>query len=331
LFLLSVVNTVIMEKTGSDCTIEIKDFAAQNVTPASPAFYKYVVNPSGDAYKNITFEFKGNTPNFTVNGRFSAIPSSETHDWTGSTLTLFSPKAGNYYFQVFVTVDTQISGTANINYCKNNTAGSNCDIQIVNSSSLTDKFELAKLDKTGQVKLYAIYNVAMKSLLVTLFDQEADKKAQVAASYNRVPNYDSGKGGFDADIIGCNTQYCNKVQAINTKDAVMSQQEYLYDTNNGTWYVAIRASRDANDFSVWFDNVCPGNCSGQGTCGSSGDEYGICKCNANFDIGLTCKPNNQLVEIIILIIIAALVLVSALLGLIAWAYMRRKAQYIEVR
>jgi len=320
-------------KTGSDCSFEIKDFAAQNVTPASPAFYKYVVNPSGDAYKNITFEFKGNTPNFTVTGRFSGIPTTETHDWTGNTITLFSPKPGNYYFQVLVTLNTEVSGTAHISYCQNHTAGSNCDLPIVNSSSLNDKFESSEIGKAGQVRLYAIYNVAMKSLLVTLYDYdlENDKKAQVAASYNRVPTYDSGKDRFDADIIGCNTEYCNKVQAINTKDAVMSRQDYdLYDVNNGTWYVAIKASRDANEFFVWFDNVCPGNCSSQGTCGSVGDDYGICKCNLNYDVGLTCKPNNQFIEYIILIVIAALVLVSALLGLIAWAYMRRRAQYDEI-
>jgi len=262
-------------KTGSDCSIEIKDFAAQNVTSGSTAYFKYVVNPSGDAYSNITFEIKGKTTNFSVTGRFSGIPSTETHDWTGNTYTLLSPKPGNYYFQVLVTVDTEVSGTAHISYCQNHTAGSDCSIPIVNSSSLNDKFELTKIEKAGQVKLYAIYNVAMKSLLVTLYDIETDKNAKVAASYNRVPTYDSVSDRFDADIIGCNTEFCNKVQAINTKDAVMNQ-DYLYDTNNGTWYVAIKASRDANEFYVWFDNVCPGNCTGQGTCGSTGDDYGIC-------------------------------------------------------
>jgi flagellar basal body-associated protein FliL len=36
-------------------------------------------------------------------------------------------------------------------------------------------------------------------------------------------------------------------------------------------------------------------------------------------------------EYVILIIIAALVLISALLGLIAWAYMRKKHQYEVIK
>jgi len=151
------------------------------------------------------------------------------------------------------------------------------------------------------------------------------KKATIAASYNRVPTWNGDK--VDADITGCNSEWCSKVQAINTKDSVMS----ISDSTDGIWYVVIRSARDNNDYNIWFDNVCPGNCSNQGTCGTNSDNYGVCQCNANYDVGLSCKQNNQFIEYIILIIIVALVLISALLGLIAWAYMRRRAQYVEVR
>jgi len=150
------------------------------------------------------------------------------------------------------------------------------------------------------------------------------KKASIYASFNRVAFVDASNKVVGADISGCNTQYCTQVQSISTKNGYMVQ-------DNGTWYVTIVAGRDSNDYSFWFDNICPNNCSKQGECQTGADNYGICKCNQNYDLGLKCEQNNMLIEYIILIIIAALVLVSALLGLIAWAYMRRRAQYVEVR
>jgi len=321
-------------KTGVNCTVSITDMSANphNVTPASPSYFRTVVSsqPSGEVYKNITFSWVSSSTNITVYGRYAGIPSSSLYDWIG-TSTLSSPKLGNYYFQVVTTEAAQINGTTSLNCCLNNTAGSNCDVTITNSSSLADNFDTGTIAQSGQNKIYALYNVAMKSLYVTLYDTSPTNQAIIAASYNRVPNYDTVNNKFDADIVGCNIQYCSKVQAINTNAAISIDEEDLYDSVNGTWYVVIRSNRASSEYNIWFNNICPGNCSGQGTCGTSVNDYGICACNANYDIGLTCKQNNQFIEYIILIIIAALVLVSALLGLIAWAYMRRRAQYVEVR
>jgi len=193
---------------------------------------------------------------------------------------------------------------------------------------LTDKLVSDKLEKAGDIKYYAIVNVPQNSLSASLWDNVADKKASIAASFNRIPTYMGGK--WSADLSTCNIEFCPKVQVLSTKGYSPSQQ--FGAAMNGTWYVAVAAGRDSNDYTFWFDNVCPNNCSGSnGNCQTGSDNYGVCACNQNFE-GLSCKQgSNQFIEYIILIIIAALVLVSALLGLIAWAYMRRRAQYVEVR
>jgi len=104
-----------------------------------------------------------------------------------------------------------------------------------------------------------------------------------------------------------------------------------YEVDAGTWYVTVLAQRNNTEYNIWYDTMCPNDCGGQGTCGATTDNYGVCQCNAPY-IGLACSPpSNQWLEYIILIVIAALVLISAILGLIAWAYMRRRAQYVEVK
>jgi len=131
------------------------------------------------------------------------------------------------------------------------------------------------------------------------------------------------------DYSGCTVSFCSKVVSINTN--LTSSQNYLQDAINGTWYVAVLSNRNNTKYNAWFGSVCPSNCNSKGTCQKDADNYGICKCNDGYG-KLTCvEDKNFYIEYIILIIIASLVLVSALLGLIAWAYMRRRSQYVEVR
>jgi len=173
------------------------------------------------------------------------------------------------------------------------------------------------------MNIFALNNVPYNSLYASVSDTSTNNKASIYASFNRVPILDATNKVVGADISGCNGQYCTAVQSISTKNGIVNNV-------NGTWYITIVSGRDNNGYAFWYDNICPNNCSGEGNCGNSTANYGVCSCNPNYE-GLTCSPNNMLIEYIILIIIAALVLVSALLGLIAWAYMRRRAQYVEVR
>jgi len=277
---------------------------------------------SAQVLNNLIVNFGSGNKTVTIYVRYSGIPSKNFYDAfsNNSILTLFSPKSGLWIFAVEATDNTTISPTAKINYCENNTAGVDCKLNITNANGLTYNFTTNKLSKTNDLKIYALSNVSYKSLYVSLYDDKPNNKALVYASFNRVPVLVSGK--VDADLKFCNNDYCSKVQSISTKKAFSSE--------NGTWYIAVQAGRDLNDYSLWFNFICPNNCTDHGVCKTTSEEFGMCYCEQTYD-SLLCTPGNMIVEYIILIVIAALVLISALLGLIAWAVTRGRSQYVEIK
>jgi hypothetical protein len=263
----------------------------------------------------------------TLYARAHGVPSTTLYDVMGTnSLSLVDPVLGTWV--ILAVVNQSVETNYNISspvptYC-NGTAGANCP-NIKNTASLTSKFAQGeKLAAKNDIQYYAIYNYSYNSLYVSLFDSVKDNKALIYASFNRLPLIKNTT--VDADITGCNGQFCTAVQSISTKNGNLS----LKDGTNGTWYVAVVAQRDSTEYMFWYDTVCPNDCGGQGSCPQTGDNYGVCQCNTSF-VAPLCVQSNQVVEYIILIVIAALVLVSAILGLIAWAYMRRRAQYVEVK
>jgi len=316
-----------VDKIGDDCSIPISPLPQNTTVEVTPGttYYSTMIKSAtvNHTISNLLVNFK---PNATVNvyARYSGIPSKTVNEISSTTgsITIVSPVVGNWYFAVEVANPTSMAPTSVVGNCVNNTAGVNCNLNVLNANALPKLYNAAKFTKAGDMNIYAFSNTSYQSLYVSLNDQAATKRAMIYASWNRVPLLVGGKM-VGNDISGCNNQYCAKVQSISARNAFMNR-------DNGTWYITVVAGRDANDYSIWFNFICPSNCSGFGVCQTTGDSFGVCKCEDNYD-GLQCNPNNMLIEYIILIIIAALVLVSALLGLIAWAYMRRRAQYVEVR
>jgi len=189
--------------------------------------------------------------------------------------------------------------------------------------------KMKKIDKPRTVKYYAVYNVSMNRLIASLSDDSDKDRASIYAAFNRIPNW-NGVAMTEYDYAGCTVQYCGKVVSINTN--LTTPQIGLQDGTVGTWYIVVVSNREKTAYKAWFGSVCPANCNSQGDCQTGADNYGTCKCKDGYStLSCTKDNNNFLIEYIILIIIASLVLVSALLGLIAWAYMRRRSQYVEVR
>jgi len=139
------------------------------------------------------------------------------------------------------------------------------------------------------------------------------------AAFNRIPVI-AGTAVSNYDLSGCNGSpgQCSNFVTLSTSGV---------PTVRGTWYLLlVNSGGDKVEYQIWFNTTCPNGCSGQGTCNN---ENGACSCNTNFQ-GLACSEDNMFIEYVILIIIAALVLISALLGLIAWAYMRKRHSQYEV-
>jgi len=147
------------------------------------------------------------------------------------------------------------------------------------------------------------------------------------AGFNNIPTIKDGKV-YGYDVMGCNVQTCKTVSSINTKISTPVKLNLNEKTaENGTWFIAVQAVADNVDYLIWINSVCPGNCTDRGNC-QEGDNYGLCKCSDGYE-GLSCANSQKVMEVLILIIIGALVALSAILGLVAWAYMRNKKPEYE--
>jgi len=124
------------------------------------------------------------------------------------------------------------------------------------------------------------------------------------------------------DYMDCLAQPCKSLFAYSI--ALNNTQQ------NYTYYVGIYANVSTS-YGIWFNSVCPPNCinndDDSGECTWDGNDLGRCICDDGYT-GLDCTQNTGTLptQYIVLIIIASLVVLSALIGFFAWAYMQRKRE-----
>jgi hypothetical protein len=313
---------------GDNCEHKINELPNNTTTviDAGMTYYSYQMNkvPESGVLQSLVLSLGLNQTNVTIWARASSIPTMD--DYTSqNALTLYSPAYYTWIFALKSDNQTTITPQASLTLCPLGTAGDSCKLNI---NYLTDdkKYNSTKLAKPKDVYVYGLKNVSFNKLWISLADNQSPR-ANFYAAYNRVPVPIAGKiTGYD--FQACNQQYCDKVQSIKSFDNSLTD----IDMQNGTWYITVEAGRKDDDFVFYYDSVCPSSCvSPVGTCTQSGANYGQCACTPP-NAGLLCTPpQSSVIEYVILIVIAVLVLVSALLGLIAWAYMRKRAQYVEVK
>jgi hypothetical protein len=129
-----------------------------------------------------------------------------------------------------------------------------------------------------------------------------------------------------------------QLNAYDYKDCLVppcaSSYAYTFALNNTqqnyTYYVGIYANQSTT-YGIWWNSVCPPNCinneDDSGECVWDGPNFGQCICDDGYT-GLDCTENTGTLptQYIVLIIIASLVVLSALIGFFAWAYMQRKRE-----
>jgi len=244
-------------------------------------------------------------------------------------LRLITPHPGLWYMGLYtdkgVTFDANV--TIHQDVCANKKFGFNCNYSAANESLFEDKLGYIneKIDNEGDLKYYIVTKEVNKLVVsVTNVDQSKSKAIpKLYAGFNTVPSKKDGKV-YGYDFMGCNVQTCSPISSINTQSLNLGSNNYV-----GNWYIAVEATAPNADYYIWINNVCPGNCTGHGQCQTTGDNYGQCKCNDPYD-GFSCINSRKEIEILILIIIGALVALSAILGLVAWAYMRNKSEYVAL-
>jgi hypothetical protein len=313
---------------GDDCSTPINTITNNqpiNVTTA-PSYYNYSTPTGSEPLTNLTINLSPSAFNtlYNISAKFNGVPdnTSDTHRiLNGNSLVINHPQQGLYYISITANQSAQTNFTSTSGSCQNRT-GPNCEFPLTNASSnFLDLWRGESLDGNA-IKYYFLTGFNPNNLQVAVKPSAKERLSalKLFASFNRIPVYSQGQGS-NVDISGCSgsAAQCSNFVSLSTSGGSSNVQ--------GTWYVLlVNTGAEKVEYNLWFNSSCPAGCSGQGSCNT---ENGVCSCNTNFQ-GLACSEDNMFIEYVILIIIAALVLISALLGLIAWAYMRKRHSQYEV-
>jgi len=244
--------------------------------------------------------------------RYNAVPSQEHYDvaeGANATLTLETPLVGTWVFAVHFT--KPFSGVTvewEPTVCAFPSAGPKCAMHLENS------FDNSSLiAKPGVFQYYRFIATPAHGLLVSVTTNNGSDVPHLYASRGQIPSAKS------ADITNCNREYCDQVRSI-AHNVTMEED----------WYIAVTASVTTGNttYAIWYGNNCIFGCEDQnhGECAPSGR----CECEIDYE-GIACEiPKGLGPQYIVLIIIASLVVASAIIGFVAWAYMRKKRANYEI-
>jgi len=258
----------------------------------------------------------------TMTARYAA-GSYAIHDAVdmNGTVTIISPRQGVWVFAVHAAT----AGTAEFRFtsfqCGTNSAGEGCMIHVKPAFS---NMSITITPEDGW--LYLRFPVMDKvPLLVSITTNNGSNIPYIYASNGQIPlRLPDPAGTIQADIHNCNREYCDVVRSIIRNITVP-----LFAAGQEDWYIGIFSTVPGNTtFALWFNDTCVPECDSDnhGECEPSGR----CLCEIDFE-GIDCSVSKGLgPQYIVLIIIASLVVASAIIGFVAWAYMRRKRANYEI-
>jgi hypothetical protein len=263
-----------------------------------------------------------------VRARFMGNPETE-YDFVDSAanreLIVSSPRPGLWVFYVHVLsatggpVDFSIADT----YCPPGHLGPDCRYIV---SSPENNLNLTISGSSDPIVLNFTTEYT-HALWVTVTTNNGSFIPYLYATLGQVPvpnmapSLRSGQQKYISDIMNCNRPHCSLVRSIFYNSTAPGETQ--------DWYVAIVGSVPGNvTFAVWWNQSCVPDCQkdNHGEC----EESGRCSCEIDFE-GIDCGVSKGLgPQYIVLIIIASLVVASAIIGFVAWAYMRRKRANYEI-
>jgi hypothetical protein len=330
-----VINTTVhVSLTGAECpsfdvfgpsctpTIIIDNSTfLHDLTQGEDAYFTYTApDHDGMVVGKLVFSARTETggfvdvQDFLLYARYMGTPSALVNDAIDSangTIIVDSPRRGSWIFYVHAMANGTYMFSVEEHLCSAGTAGSDCHLQIepaFNNMSLT-------ITPERGVRYLRFRSTPQQGLLVSVTALNSTNIPFIYASRYQIPVL--GKDVI-ADVRNCNRDYCSVVRSIahNT-------------TAEEDWYIVVDASVAGNTtYGLWFNTTCVPNCveDSHGSCLDSG----LCDCELDFE-GIDCSISKGLgPQYIVLIIIASLVVASAIIGFVAWAYMRRKRANYEI-
>jgi len=208
-----------------------------------------------------------------------------------------------------VTVDDNCSSGSSfkLNFmttkCESRQGGINCSIPIAFPD---DPKAIINMELTKDQSAYFAVNSTVKSPLVVVArttDVEYSPPF-IAATANQLPV-------TTGTSLGVDLSNCNQVDCVLTNRIVLTS--YSLDQ---TWYIVVQNTANVTkNYSLWFHDVCPPQCTIRGTCIDQGNDTGTCVCLTQDFMGLDCFAVHQNFAKLMWIEILAGVLVA--IGVIA--------------
>jgi len=236
------------------------------------------------------------------------------------TVTVMSPRQGVWVFSVHAAEAGSADFRLTSFECGANSAGDGCMVPVKDAFS---NMSITITPEDGWLYLRFPVSDAEPVLLVSITTNNGSNIPFIYASNGQIP-LKLQDGSIQADIHNCNQEYCDVVRSIKRNSTVM-----LFAETKENWYIGIFSTVPGNTtFALWFNTTCVPDCDtdNHGECEASGR----CVCEIDFE-GIDCSISKGLgPQYIVLIIIASLVVASAIIGFVAWAYMRRKRANYEI-
>jgi len=291
------------------------------------AYARFTVAPMfGRVQVAVTGSDGAPLPQVALLVRTAGTPSDGVSDAAGNaTVAVSYPRPAEWFVRLVSSDAADLNATITL-------TGDNCTAtpdrqgpQCAVNVTLVTADQMAAVNLSlGEVAYFRVSTSDLMELWVSAYDELTDLQPSISASLGQLPQLGT------ADVSACNTAVC-AAPSIVVPNGTLGWASNV----TVTWYVALTAAVGAGNQSnagIWIDSLCATNCEQHGTCGSD-DQAGICLCVSDYQ-GVDCStPSGSMMgaQYIVLIIIASLVVASAVIGFIAWAYMRRKrAAYDKV-
>jgi len=241
-------------------------------------------------------------------------------------LVLNNPVPGDYLIVALLdgtSNETEFNLVSSVKVCNAsaNVAGPDCNTSVVDLASTTGQLISGTASATMTYYKLTVDLFNKTRLAFSVASMTSSPTPRVYVRWGNLPDENT------YDYIGCSTQYC----------AVDQVDLEVLGGSAGDWYIGVLAATNVTEsyaFGIWHGSVCPNNCGGDhGSCNTEGEKMGTCTCKEGF-AAIDCSQaasTGLSPEMIVLIVMGALVVLSAVIGFIAWAYMRRKRGYDEIQ
>eukprot|EP01122_Echinamoeba_exundans_P012854 TRINITY_DN54_c0_g3_i1.p1 TRINITY_DN54_c0_g3~~TRINITY_DN54_c0_g3_i1.p1 ORF type:complete len:559 (-),score=96.00 TRINITY_DN54_c0_g3_i1:1306-2931(-) len=273
---------------------------------------------------------------YTVYVKYASAPSQTQGDDfvfsvnSSGTLQIPAPISGNWFIAVVRSsgFSSTYNLTAAVSACQNSSlSGPDCTADfapLLGNVSANAAGNAVSRNVTTGLTLFRIARATLSSRLFV--GVSGLRPAKFPANVTLYLSVGGAPTTSSYIWAGCDEGPCSVVQVANFSSSFLVQ---------GDVWIGVANANSSEMVIAWRDAPCANNCNNQGTCETdpASEKFGQCSCQNLYE-GVDCsvKPTGLPIQVIVLIIIGSLLVLTALVGFIAWIVSRRsqRAGYQQV-